>query len=262
MLLRESLVAATIGAVLVAGSPTSSRVDVVPNFGPGRHFLLVDAAGDGRAVEAIGDVSTAERIVVVVPGSDTTLANFDRGLGGVARRAPAVQARNIYEATARSPRVAVVAWLGYDPPEGLGVAAMRQDRAESGARELIRFIASLPPNATVTLVGHSYGSVVVGLAAPSLGPQVTDIVALASPGMGASTVSDLRTSAHVWTAIAAHDWIRRVPRVSFAGFGHGPLPADARPLPTDGVDGHDGYLVPGSSTLEALIDIVLSGHRS
>lgn len=257
MILRESLVAATIGAVLVAGAPTSSRADVVPNFGPGRHFLLIDPLGDGRAVEVIGDLANADRVVVLVPGSDTTLANFDRGLGGVARRAPAVQARNVYEATARSPRVAVIAWLGYDPPEGLGLAAVRQDRAEAGARELIRFVASLRPNATVILVGHSYGSVVVGLAAPSLPAQVTDIVALASPGMGAATVSELRTSARVWAATADGDWIRRVPRISVAGFGHGPLPADARLLPTDGVDGHDGYLVPGSSTLDRLADVAL-----
>src|SRR4051794_30161319 len=62
----------------------------------GRHFLSFDPAGDGTAVEAVGDLATATRIVVLVPGVDTTLRDFDRGLGGVTRRAPAVQARAIY----------------------------------------------------------------------------------------------------------------------------------------------------------------------
>ena len=35
------------------------------------------------------------------PASDTTLRDFDRGLGGVARRAPAVQARALYRTAAR-----------------------------------------------------------------------------------------------------------------------------------------------------------------
>ena len=66
----------------------------------GRQFLAFDPAGDGTAVEVLGDLSTADRIAVLVPGVDTTLRDFDRGLGGVARRAPAVQARALYDSCA------------------------------------------------------------------------------------------------------------------------------------------------------------------
>src|SRR4051794_7348067 len=49
----------------------------------GRHFLAFDTRGDGTAVEVVGDLATADRIAVVVPGVDTTLATFTSGLGGV-----------------------------------------------------------------------------------------------------------------------------------------------------------------------------------
>ena len=159
---------------------------------------------------------------------------------------------------------AVIAWLGYDSPEGISMATIREERAQAGAVELQRFVASLPTEATVVVVGHSYGSTVVGLAAPGFGPAVTDLVALASPGMGVSDAAQLHTRARVWAGTSEQDWIRRVPHVKVAGFGHGADPTDgdfgARPLPTDRVSGHDSYLVPGSATLDALAQIVRTGQ--
>src|SRR5689334_18052955 len=46
----------------------------------GRHFLFFDPAGDGKTAEVFGDLATASRIAILVPGVDTTLADFDRGL--------------------------------------------------------------------------------------------------------------------------------------------------------------------------------------
>jgi pimeloyl-ACP methyl ester carboxylesterase len=242
----------------------------------GRTFLLlepacVDPRGGGRAIEVIGDLATADRIVVLVPGVDTTVADWDRGLGGVARRAPSVQARTVFDAinarAGASPaaRVAVIAWLGYDPPDGLGLAALRAGRARAGATALTGFVADLAARhsaATMVLVGHSYGTVVLGLAAPALPSLVTDLVMLASPGAGVSDRAELGSSARLWAARAESDWIGNVPHVRLAGFGHGadPTAADfgATVLPTDGVTGHDGYLVEGAATLDALVDIVLA----
>src|SRR4051812_19683808 len=90
----------------------------------GRHFLEFDPAGDGRAVEVLGDLATATRVAILVPGVDSVLADFDRGLGGVPRRAPRVQARTLYQRLSqRAAGVAGIAWLRYDPPEGVGPAA-------------------------------------------------------------------------------------------------------------------------------------------
>ena len=237
----------------------------------GRRFLQFDPAGDGRAVEVLGDLSRARRVAILVPGVDTVLADFDRGLGGVPRRAPGVQARALYEQVSkRSPDTAVIAWLGYDPPEGIGAAAATHGRARAGADALTAFVRDLlrhRPGAAVTLIGHSYGAIVVGLAAPHL-PEAGDLIALGAPGMAAGRAAELG-GARVWSALAPADWIRRLPQVRVLGLGLGRRPSSpafgAIPLPTDGVAGHDHYLQPGSATLRAVADVVLSsgtGHET
>jgi hypothetical protein len=235
----------------------------------GRQFLEYDPSGDGRVVEAVGDLAHATRIAIVIPGVDTTLANFDHGLGNVERRAPAFQARQLYgqmTAQTREP-VAVVAWLGYDPPEGVGVAAIREDRAAAGAAALVSFVDTLTashPSAAVTVIGHSYGSVVAGLAAPRLGPNVHDIIAIGSPGMGVHSRADLHTGARVWAGTAKGDWTKWIPGVRIFGLGHGTRPADpafgALPLPVDGVANHDSYFVSGTGSLAAMASIAATGE--
>jgi pimeloyl-ACP methyl ester carboxylesterase len=217
---------------------------------------------DGRALEIVGDLAGARTVVVLVPGVDTTAADFDRGLGGVQRRAPAWQARQLYAESASGgvAGVAVVAWLGYAPPEGVRLDAVREDRAAGGAQALRAFVRTLPGQ-RIVLVGHSYGSTVLGLAAPGLDPRVTDLVALGSPGMGVDRAADLHTTAHVWAGTAPNDWTRRLPGLRIFGAGHGTHPTDpsfgAEQLPVGGVDGHDGYFVPGTASLHALAGIAL-----
>ncbi|MDG4826747.1 alpha/beta hydrolase [Asanoa sp. WMMD1127] len=279
-------VAATLGAGLLM--PASTPAAAAPAAGPtftaaypaaaaamraaggayagwarsGRTFLAFDTRGDGTAVEVVGDLATADRIAVVVPGVDTTLATFTDGLGGVARRAPATQARELY-AAAGGGSVAVIAWLGYDPPEGVGLEAAREVRARAGARNLAAFtgwLADRRPDAHITLIGHSYGAVVVGLAAPELPSQVTALVALGAPGMGADDVAGLHTRASVYAALAPTDWIHRIPQMRLLGLGLGTRPASAdfgaTALPTAGVEGHDHYFTPGTASLAAVAAVV------
>ncbi|MET7704519.1 alpha/beta hydrolase [Micromonospora sp. NPDC005413] len=234
----------------------------------GRRFLLFDPRGDGRAVEVLGDLADADRIAVLVPGVGSTLADFDRGLGGVAHRAPAVQAGQLYRelrATDPAARVAVLAWLGYDPPDGVLTAAggVSARRGAAGLAVLLRELAARSPAATITLVGHSYGALVVSLAATDAPAQVRDVVSLGGIGAGVQRADDLR-GRRFWAAEAPTDWIRRVPPVRLPGLGFGRRPGDpafgARPLPVGGVAGHDGYLAPGSSTLGAVAAVVLGGE--
>ncbi|MFB6391903.1 alpha/beta hydrolase [Polymorphospora lycopeni] len=251
-------------AMLAAGGPYAEWA------ASGRRLLVFDRRGGGRAVEVVGDLAGADRIAVLVPGVSSTLRDFDRGLGGVAHRAPSVQARALYgQLRAADPRVAVVAWLGYDPPDGIGWAAARPDSARDGAVLLAAFardLAARRPGVAITLVGHSYGALVVGMAAADLPCQVTDLVALGGVGMGADDVSGLGGTARIWAAEAAGDWIRRLPPVRLLGLGHGTRPATpsfgARPLPVDDGAGHDDYLVPGGTTLRALADVVLAARAT
>jgi pimeloyl-ACP methyl ester carboxylesterase len=214
----------------------------------------VDANGDGSAIEVLGDLGTADRIAVIVPGVDTSPWDFGR------LRA---QAQALYAAAGHD--VAVVAWLGYDPPTGLGLEAARELRAEAGAPALVSYVdgvAADRPDARITVIGHSYGAIVVGLAAHALPPQVHDLVTLGAPGMGADDVADLHTRARVWSALATDDWIRRVPQLRILGLGLGTRPSSASfgstALPTAGVVGHDGYLAAGSATLTAVASLVTS----
>jgi hypothetical protein len=236
-----------------------------------RQFLVFDPRGDGLVAEVFGDLSTADRIAVLVPGVDTRGTNFVTGLGGVAERAPAVQAANLYQTLTvgrvggGGERVAVVAWLGYVTPHGVGRDAAREELARAGAVALDRFVGTLVqqrPSAGITLIGHSYGSVVIGLAAPHLPRQVTDLVAIGSPGMGVADATDLHTAARVWAGLSPTDWIRWVPGVEFLGVGHDTQPADpsfgARPFATTGVTNHDRYLAPGTASLTNIAAITLA----
>jgi pimeloyl-ACP methyl ester carboxylesterase len=253
-------------AMQAAGAPFASWL------GQGRQFLAFDPRGNGRVVEVFGDLGSADRIAVLVPGVSTTAENFDTGLDDVRDRAPAVQARDLYDATraaAPGEKVAVIAWLGYDAPQGIGRSAAREELARAGATSLHGFtedLAVMRPGARVTLVGHSYGSVVAGLAAAGLPPQVKDLVVVGSPGMGVSRAADLHTSAQVWAGQAAQDWIDWVPAYQVWGAGHGTLPAaagfGARVFGTQGVIDHDHYLAPGTQSLGNIVSIVLGRDAS
>ncbi len=56
---------------------------------PSRHFLTFDGRGQGLAVEVLGDLAHADRVAVLVPGSDTTLETYSHLRAGAA----ALQAR-------------------------------------------------------------------------------------------------------------------------------------------------------------------------
>jgi pimeloyl-ACP methyl ester carboxylesterase len=212
-------------------------------------------------VETAGELATASHIAVLVPGAGTTPANFDTGLGGVLRRSPAWQARQLSAAAGGG--TAVVAWLGYAPPVGVDRAAIRSERAEAGADALVAFLDRLAaeyPHATVTLIGHSYGAVVLGHAAARLPADVTDLVVIGSPGMDVSRAADLHTRARVWAGSDPADWTLRLPDLRILGAGHGTNPTragfGALRLDVHDAAGHDGYFVPGTVALASLARVV------
>jgi alpha/beta hydrolase family protein len=223
----------------------------------GRQILAFDPTGSGRAAEVFGDLAHADRVSVVVPGVGTNLLTFERTRN--AYRAPVGKARALQDAqqqAAPGQDTATVAWAGYTAPAGLGVDAASSAMAQSGARRLLRFVAGLPGHSPVTLVCHSYGSVVCGLAAPRLPRRVTDLAAVASPGMRADTVGDLHAHARVWAMRDRDDWIADVPHMELGGLGLGADPVapafGARLLSASGARGHDGYFVPGTRSLANL----------
>ena len=112
---------------------------------------------------------------------------------------------------------------------------------------------------------HSYGSVVCGLAVPRLdGGGIADLVVFGSPGIRRDNVAELHTSARVWAARDASDWIGDIPNVELLGLGHGADPTDpafgARRVPAERAVGHTGYLAPGTDSLRNFAAIVLGRY--
>ncbi|MFD5200231.1 alpha/beta hydrolase [Streptomyces sp. NPDC058375] len=222
---------------------------------PGRQILAFDPRGRGQVAEVFGDLRAAHRVSVVVPGSDNDAGTFDRKVA--AHGAPAGMARTLH--TAAGPGTAVVAWVGYTTPVGVGIDAASGTLAEAGAGRLTRFTEGLTADGlpAPAVFCHSYGSVVCGLAAHRL--PATDLVVLGSPGMRADDAAGLRTKARVWAAKDPTDWIDNVPNVRFAGLGHGTDPTDpafgARRVPANEARGHAGYFAPGTDSLRTFAAI-------
>jgi Alpha/beta hydrolase len=223
-----------------------------------QHVLFFNPSGQGVAAMVIGNLATATRVAILVPGSDTTLATFfSRGSSspGGGALALAAQARRLDPGT----RLAIIAWLGYPAPAMLSPGVLTSGDAGQGAQELRPLVMALARHGDrVALLCHSYGSVVCGLAAPHL--PVTDIAVFGSPGMDASSVASLDTSARVWAGRESGDPIRFVPHVRVLGLGFGADPMSpgfgARIFAT-GDSGHSGYLDPGSVSLRNLAYIAL-----
>ncbi|MEV8018774.1 alpha/beta hydrolase [Streptomyces sp. NPDC086554] len=226
---------------------------------PERNFLSFDGRGAGRTAEVLGDLAAAERVAVLVPGSDTGIDTYGRFRAG----AVALHER-------LGPRTAVVAWLGYETPGTVSPAVLTTGRAEEAAPELRSFVGELRgvnPGARLSLLCHSYGSVVCGRAAAQ-GPKgldVADIALYGSPGVGVDRAADLKSRTHtrIWAGRGGDDWISDVPHSSVGlfgttvGFGTDPVSPGfgARVFPAGG-GGHSDYLKPGSVALDSLARIV------
>jgi alpha/beta hydrolase family protein len=92
------------------------------------YLLSFNPDGDGKAVVALGDPTTARAIGVVVPGMDTTLRNFRNPLSDAATLR---RTSDDLAGPAVTDRISVVAWLGYDTPNDAQVAF--DDKARAGA---------------------------------------------------------------------------------------------------------------------------------
>jgi hypothetical protein len=145
----------------------------------------------GRVAIAFGGVTTADDVLVTVPGTGTTLDAYRLGdsFGLEARRAVLLREK---VNDVGGDDVAVIAWLGYDAPQWIAANNPGTSGAgERGGLLLHDFVDGLVlrPTQRLTVVGHSYGSFVVGEAlSDGLAPHNT--IVLGSPGMGVDHVGD------------------------------------------------------------------------
>ncbi|MGW5760246.1 alpha/beta hydrolase [Streptomyces tendae] len=228
---------------------------------PSRHLLAFDGRGAGLVTEVLGDLAHADRVAVLVPGSDTGIDTYGRF-----RTAALALHRQLAAEAPEGIRTAVVAWLGYETPGTVSTTVAttgRADRAAPGLRDLVDDLGRITgPDTRVALLCHSYGSVVCARAADGL--AVSDIALIGSPGTGADTAAGLRSEARIWAGRGADDWVEHVPHVSAdlfgttVGFGTDPVSPDFGAQLFDAGDGgHSDYFDTGSLSLTNLARIAL-----
>ncbi|MFB6847981.1 alpha/beta hydrolase [Streptomyces sp. NPDC056373] len=233
---------------------------------PKRHLLHFDGRGSGRVTEVLGDLARADRVAVLVPGSDTSLDTYGRF-----RAAAAALHRQLARQAPAGTRTAVVAWLGYETPGTVSTTVTTTGRAQEAAPYLRALVADLRavagPRPRISLLCHSYGSVVCGRSAAGL--AVDDIALVGSPGTGADSVTGLHTRARVWAARGGDDWVEHVPHLSVdlfgtgVGFGTDPVtPAFGARVFAAGDARHSTYFEPGSTSLTNLARIVLGETKA
>ncbi len=229
---------------------------------PLARLLTLDLAGAGRVAIALGDVDRAQNVAVVVPGMGQDAGH---GVPGTVSRAAAL----LGEARRQSVEsTAVVAWVGYAAPGWREVPF--PTRARAGGRMLTADLATLAAARTgapahVTLVGHSYGSTVVGAAMEAGPPRADDLVLLGSPGVLADRVDRLGLNGHrVYVGEAALD-----PVADLGAFGRDPgdrpfgatrIRVDAAPgapWPEQVITAHSHYFDPRSESLRNIARVVV-----
>ncbi|MCX0245085.1 alpha/beta hydrolase [Streptomyces drozdowiczii] len=185
---------------------------------PPMYLLGIGDEGNGRAIVSYGNPDTARNVAAYVPGLNTSLdEEFARGDLKRARDT-AIGAKEMDPDAS----VASIVWLGYDAPQTsmddpLGVTG--QSDAKAGAAAYNQFMAGISAtnqhaDPHVTAIGHSYGSLTVGLAAQEKAgiPGADDVVLVGSPGTGARFADELGVGrGHVFVGAAENDPVTKLP---------------------------------------------------
>ncbi|MFD0447283.1 alpha/beta hydrolase [Streptomyces indonesiensis] len=195
---------------------------------------------DGRVIIANGNPDTADHTAVFVPGTKTVLGNIDDEIDKSDRLWR--QSNKLAPGESTS----TITWFDYDAPRSakpgdagdIDPEARHDSYASKAAPTLRHFMdgaeaahrSATGDTAHTTLIGHSYGSTVIGDTTkyPSDYRVADDIIAVGSPGMQVDRAADLGLNPkHVWAMVGGGEdrWVREGGRL--AGLG------DNRIIPTD-----------------------------
>lgn len=230
------------------------------NLTPGKNFLLgIDSTANnrGQVVIANGNPDTANNVLTLVPG---TFHDLHDAQDYVESNEKVLDRAN---QLAPDQENATIMWGDYHAPANLGNAAFAFS-AEGAKEDLTSFQEGLrtthegPTQSHNTVMGHSYGSTVVGYAAREGNFPANDLMFFGSPGVGGEHADDLGIDPnHVWSGTAGADPIDKfTPAPSPIHWGQdlvtgedhhrfGMNPSNphfgGNVLPTDPNGGHGGY---------------------
>jgi Alpha/beta hydrolase len=165
---------------------------------PPVYLLGFDTQDLGHAIVSFGDPDTANNVVTYVPGFGSGFASTSSG--DMTRASRLWRQATQFDPAAKT---ASIYWLGYSAPQVSGVlnpatSVATENVAKAAAPLLDSFAAGLAAAHTpdfaahTVMLGHSYGSLVVGEAATRWpGTLADDLAFVGSPGVGVNKASDL-----------------------------------------------------------------------
>ncbi|KAB1503133.1 hypothetical protein F7230_06260 [Corynebacterium sp. 320] len=188
-------------------------------------------------VVTVGNVESADRIITLVSGVGSSAESM-------VRQKTIWAEQQVREAAGRGEKLAVVAWHGYQAPKNLpeGFSQLPAKKAGPALREFQKGLRQKNPHAQLKVMGHSYGSVVVGEAARDKSFQADDIHLMGSPGThippSVPHTAQRQLGDNIWATEGAS---ALVPPLWKGLLGHGP-----DPVPRSASDAWDklmtGYL--------------------
>jgi hypothetical protein len=220
------------------------------------YLLGFDGSGDGRVILSVGNPDTAKHVSVYVPGTTSELWNINEDLYRT-------QAHHEVATAKTTESVASILWLDYDAPNWLDTPAS-PSYAKQGAPELRAFVDGLSVTHQggaphTTLIGHSYGTRVIGEAALIKPGMDADVISVAGPGFGVDMAPDkhmpppdkLRINGDIYSMVGNLDPIK-------AAYTHPDNATISAGLP--GVHGTGVEYLPGVKTIDIGYDG--SGHST
>ncbi|MEW1723198.1 alpha/beta hydrolase [Streptomyces sp. NPDC093109] len=199
---------------------------------PEAYLLGFSPEGTGRAIIANGNPDTADHTAVYVPGTTANLGGIE---GDISRMTRVWREAN----SMTTGDVSTVTWLGYDAPQNIVLNSPDSHFADDGAPDLNKFVDGLHATNTSgsgghhTVIGHSYGTTLIGSAARQGDLNADDVVLAGSPGVQVGKATDLDVpEGHVWNEAASWDLVPPV-----GSWGHGGT-QDVDTVRTAGPDGY------------------------
>ncbi|MFF8608966.1 alpha/beta hydrolase [Streptomyces sp. NPDC015346] len=235
-----------------------SRLERPAGSGMPEAYLLKFNAekDDGRVILANGNPDTADHTAVYVPGTKTKLSDIEGDLSRTDRLWSTSHALD------PEAKFSTITWFDYNAPNDIPAATLNK-YGEEGAPTLRQFMNGMetaqggPDKSHTTVMGHSYGSTVAGMATQqgqSAGPLADDIIAVGSPGMQVKHASDLGVGKeHVWAMGGDGDDILVRQGGRLVGHGEGfTIPTDkgfgGNIMQSDAKD-HGDFWEPGRNSL-------------
>lgn len=190
-----------------------------PEPGAPRAYLIgLSTQDDGRAIVSVGNPDEANNVLTYVPGTGSELSKTGKEIDRVDRMA--------LDANRLDPQrqTAAIMWLGYDAPDDIHNAGS-SSYADGAVGDLNRFQGGLREThigeaSHNVVVGHSYGSTVIGHTAQQAGISADALIFVGAPGVGTNSAGDLNgpepqrpgvPPERVWSTRAENDLIARIP---------------------------------------------------